>query len=298
MVRLSLVIATYNRSSQLIETLESVVLQSADSSLWECIVVDNNSKDDTRIAVEIFIAQHPEVNVRYLFEPQQGLSFARNAGISHSRGDIVAFIDDDETIVAEFVSSYIDLFDSYPDAIAAGGAIVARYQSGTPRWMSRFVAQPIANPMHFGPKVKLFSRRRCPGGGNMAVRSSLFQSVGVFDTELGRKGTSLIGGEECDLFARIRERGLPIYYVPGATIYHRIGDDKLTDAYTSRLFYNIGVSHRMRAPLRGGMFRAYMAEICKWGATLLLCLVHRPAQSRYLLKMRFNISKGLFRGGR
>lgn len=296
MVRLSLVIPTYNRSGQLLETLESVVQQSVDASLWECIIVDNNSKDDTHLAIVTFIAQHPEVNLRYAFEPQQGLSHARNCGISLSSGDIVAFIDDDETIVPEFVQSYIDLFDSHADAMAAGGAIVAHYQSGTPRWMSRFVAQPIANPMNFGRKVRLFPRRRCPGGGNMALRRELFDSIGAFDTELGRKGTALIGGEECDLFERIRECRLPIYYVPEAIIYHRIYDEKLTEEYTTRLFYNIGVSHRLRAKSRGRMPRAYLAEMCKWGATLLLCLVHRPAQSRYLLKMRWNISKGLFRG--
>lgn len=298
MVRLSLVIPTYNRSSQLLTTLESVVRQGADQSLWECVVVDNNSKDDTHIAVEIFIAQHPEVNIRYIFEPKQGLSHARNCGIALSRGDIIAFIDDDETIVEEYVQSYIDLFNGHDDAMAAGGPIVAHYQSGKPRWMSKYVAQPIANPMNFGPNVRLFPRRRMPGGGNMAVRREVFERIGAFDTELGRKGAVLMGGEECDLVERMRSHAMPIYYVPTATIYHRIYDEKLTEEYTERLFYNIGVSQRLRAKSGGRTYRAYAAELCKWGATLLLCLVHRPAQSRYLLKMRCNISKGLFRGRR
>ncbi len=298
MVRLSLVIPTYNRSSQLLTTLSYVIEQSADSKLWECIIVDNNSQDDTHLTIATFIAEHPEVNLRYAFEPKQGLSHARNCGIAQSQGDIVAFIDDDESIVPEFVQSYIDLFDTHADAWAAGGRIVAQYQSGTPRWISKYVAQPIANPMDFGRKIKPFPRRRCPGGGNMAVRRELFDRIGLFDTELGRKGRSLVGGEECDLVERMREQRLPIYYVPDAVIYHRIYDEKLTEEYTKRLFFNIGVSHRLRAKGGGRMLVAYMAECCKWGATLLLCLVHRPAQSRYLVKMRWNISRGLMRGGR
>lgn len=298
MVRLSLVIPTYNRSSQLLTTLESVAAQRVDSSLWECIVVDNNSQDDTHLTVETFIAQHPEVNMRYHFEPKQGLSHARNSGIALSKGDIIAFIDDDESVVRDFVLRYINLFDRYPEAMAAGGRIVPQYMSGRPRWMSQYVARPIANPLYLGDYIKPFPRSKCPGGGNMALRRVVFEQIGLFDTELGRKGTTLIGGEECDLVERMRRRNLPIYYVPRAMIYHRIYDEKLTEEYTTKLFRNVGVSQRMRAKSGGRLFRAYLAEIAKWGATLLLCLTYRPQQSRYLLKMRYNISKGLFSGKR
>ena len=47
MIRLSLVIATYNRSVPLLAALESVVRQDAPPSEWECVVVNNNSQDDT-----------------------------------------------------------------------------------------------------------------------------------------------------------------------------------------------------------------------------------------------------------
>ena len=74
MIRLSLVIATYNRAEQLMVTLRSVASQSKSAAAWECIVVDNNSADDTRERVERFIAEHPALNLRYHFERQQGLS--------------------------------------------------------------------------------------------------------------------------------------------------------------------------------------------------------------------------------
>ena len=155
MIRLSLVIATYNRAEQLMVTLGSVAMQNAEAESWECIVVDNNSSDNTRERVEAFKSKHNSLNIRYIFEQNQGLSYARNAGIVASRGDIVAFIDDDERIVSDFVSAYIDLFDQHPDAMAAGGEIIAEYPTGRPRWMSRYTERPIANPMSFGDsKVK------------------------------------------------------------------------------------------------------------------------------------------------
>lgn len=293
MIRLSLVIATYNRAEQLLATLRSVALQSASAEVWECIVVDNRSVDDTAERVRTFIAAHPQLNIRYCYEVQQGLSYARNAGIEAAQGDIVAFIDDDERIVEEFVEAYITLFDTHPDAMAAGGRIIAEYPTGRPRWMSRYTEQPIANPMDFGPEVRPFPLSRIPGGGNMAMRRELFKRVGVFNTSLGRTGKRLIGGEESELFERIRREGMACYYVPRAVMYHIIPDEKLTADYFDRLAYNVGVSQRRRAELHGSLFGLYVREVAKWLATLLLCLVHRPEQSRYLLRLRRGITRGI-----
>ena len=294
MIRLSLVIATYNRSEQLMVTLHSVAKQSADSALWECIVVDNNSQDDTHQRVEDFASAHPSLQLRYVFEQQQGLSHARNAGIAASRGEIVAFIDDDERITEEFVASYIELFDEFSDAMAAGGKIVAEYPTGRPNWMSTYTERPIANPMDFGCEVSLFPKSRIPGGGNMAMRRKLFEEIGVFNTSLGRTGKRLLGGEESELFERIGDRGYRCYYVPRAVMYHIIPAEKLTLDYFKRLSLNTGKSQRRRAEARGRIASLYVGEIIKWAATLLLCIVHRPAQSRYLIRLRYGISKGIF----
>lgn len=294
MIRLSLIIATYNRAEQLMVTLDSVARQTLSADRWECIVVDNNSKDDTRQRVEAFAAEHPQLNIVYHLEQNQGLSYARNAGIAKAQGDIIAFVDDDERIVPEFVEAYVELFDNKVDAMSAGGKIVAEYSTGRPEWMSRYTEQPIANPMDFGSEVKLFPKRRIPGGGNMAMRRSVFEEVGVFNTNLGRTGGRLIGGEESELFERMAERGMACYYVPRAVMYHIIPESKLQPDYFERLSYNTGISQRLRAEMRGRKVRLYVMEVAKWCATLLLCLIHRPQQSRYLLKMRKNISKGIF----
>lgn len=293
MIRLSLIIATYNRAEQLMTTLKSVAEQNSPSELWECVVVDNNSKDDTRERVKDFAAMHPELNIRYVFEGVQGLSAARNAGIRASQGEIVAFIDDDERIVEGFIAAYIDLFDSHTDAMSAGGKIIAEYPSGRPRWMSRYTEEPIANPMDFGEVVVPFPSHRIPGGGNMAIRREALEKVGYFNPMLGRKGNRLIGGEESDLFERLRQHHMRCYYTPDAVMYHIISEEKLTKDYFCRLAYNTGISQRSRAELHSRVAKLYLFEAFKWGATLLLCLCHRPAQSRYLLLMRYQITRGI-----
>ena len=222
------------------------------------------------------------------------MSHARNAGIDASRGEIVAFIDDDERITEEFVASYVELFDEFSDAMVAGGKIVAEYPTGRPNWMSTYTERPIANPMDFGSEVSLFPKSRIPGGGNMAMRRKLFEEIGVFNTSLGRTGKRLLGGEESELFERIGDRGYRCYYVPRAVMYHIIPAEKLTLDYFKRLSLNTGKSQRRRAEARGRIASLYVGEIIKWAATLLLCLVHRPAQSRYLIRLRYGISKGIF----
>jgi glycosyltransferase involved in cell wall biosynthesis len=298
MLRLSLVIATYNRAAQLCITLESVVAQTAPTDLWECIVVDNRSTDDTAERVAQFCEVHPQVRIRYVREEHQGLSWARNRGITESQGVVIAIIDDDERIAPEFVTSYIDFFEQHPTVASAGGPIVAEYLSARPQWMSFLPERAIANPIDLGNKERPFPKGRIPGGGNMALQRWCVERHGLFDTQLGRRGKQLLGGEESDLFARLQRAGESCWYVPGAVMYHRIPDTKLTQAYFEKLCYNIGISQRAR--WRGSRVMLGVCEGLKWGATLLLAtgylLCGRCAKAQWLIRMRRCITRGMVLG--
>lgn len=298
MYRLSLIVATYNRAESLITALESVALQDAPHQQWECVVVNNNSTDSTEERFKEFAAAHKDMNFRMVKEERQGLSFARNRGIGQSEGEYIAIIDDDERIAPEFISSYIALFDSLPDAQAAGGPIVAEYPSGKPRWMSRFTERPIANTMYFGDKVRLFPEGRIPGGGNMALRRSAVRRYGVFDTSLGYVGDELIGGEECDLFERLQIADAKYYYVPGAVMYHIIPKEKLTQEYLSRLSFNVGVSQLRRARYYHRIGRMKCRECIKWGVTALISAWYivslQWSKAKYLWVMRYQVARGLW----
>ena len=89
-MNLSIIISTYNNAESLIRTLESVVAQDADHSLWECIVVNNASTDNTAERFSAFAESHSSVNLRMVNESQQGLSYARNRGIAESKGYTIA----------------------------------------------------------------------------------------------------------------------------------------------------------------------------------------------------------------
>src|SRR5690348_6834853 len=90
----TIIVCTYNRAASLRDTLQALRrLDSPAGCEWEVIVVDNNSRDDTRAVVEEVAASWPRL--RYEFEGAQGLSHARNRGIGAARGDVILFTDDD-----------------------------------------------------------------------------------------------------------------------------------------------------------------------------------------------------------
>ena len=293
MIRLSLIIPTHNRSERLIAALESVIRQDLPAADWECVVVSNNSTDDTVARFGDFAARYPGLNLRLVTEDGPGVSYARNRGIAETSAPLLVFIDDDERINPGFLRAYADFFDAHPDAVVAGGRIIAEYVTGRPAWLSKYTEMPSANPRDFGDAVRPFPAGRVPGGGNMAFRRSAALRYGGFDPSLGRVGRMLIGGEENDFFERLMRGGETCWYVPGAVMWHIIPPEKLTESYFRRLCYNVGVSQRLRA----GMYRRYpktlLFECLKWGATLLLSLTMPPRKSLWLIRMRYEISRGL-----
>ncbi len=297
MKELSLVIATYNRAESLLVTLASVVRQNLAPERWECIVVNNNSTDNTTQVAEEFLGQYPHLDIRVVFESRQGLSHARNCGIEASQGEIVAIIDDDETINEEFVQAYIDLFKEHPQAVSAGGKIIPSYVEKRPKWMSHYTELPIANPLDLGERAKIFPKSRIPGGGNMAIRRSALDKYGLFDPELGRNGARLIGGEESDLFERLASGGEECWYTPRAVMWHIIPPEKLTLEYFDRLNFNVGASQRLRSRINGG--NPLIGEALKWCITLVMSLWFvisaRPLKGVYLVRMRRQITRGLIK---
>lgn len=297
-MKLSIIIATYNRTRDLQRALESVVRQTTDARDWECVVVNNNSSDTTAEDFERFAVAHADFALRMVHEPKQGLSNARNCGIAAAQGDLLAIVDDDETLEPTFAESYIRFFDSHPAVVAAGGGVVPCYESERPQWMSHYPERMIANPIDMGRRARPFPSHRVPAGGNMAFRREVFERVGVFNPALGRNGESLSGGEENDLFARLREAGHTAWYVPHAAIFHHIPDSKLTDDYFDRLSYNVGRSKRLRSELTDSLPAVRRAERIKcvvaWLMAVGYALLGSPAKAKYLLRQRREISRGIF----
>src|SRR5690349_13182463 len=141
-VEISVVVGTYNRSKLLAAALDSLLDQSG-APPHEIIIVDNNSNDSTRELVQSRIAEGPS-NLRYLFEPKQGTSHARNTGILNARGSIIAFTDDDVRVASDWVANLKREFDAHPEAEFLGGRILPRWKTAPPDWLTRDHWWPLA----------------------------------------------------------------------------------------------------------------------------------------------------------
>src|SRR5579872_5616053 len=196
-MKITVILCTYNRCQNLPTALESVAASVLPRSVdWEVLVVDNNSKDETREVVEEFCRRYPD-RFRYLFEPQQGLSRARNAGVREARGDVLAFVDDDVMVEPAWLQN---LTASLSDDrwAGAGGRIVLQWPSPIPKWLTTdgpyarhgfpgFDQGPIAKELD-GP----------PFGTNMAFRRTMFEKYGYFRTDLGRCANGMMSSEDTE----------------------------------------------------------------------------------------------------
>jgi glycosyltransferase involved in cell wall biosynthesis len=240
-VRVSVVVATYNRARLLPGVLEALGSQELPSpSDGEIVVVDNNSSDATPEVVAS-VAKASPVPVRYAFEGRQGLSNARNRGVAEARGAVLAFTDDDVLPAPDWLARILEALDRW-NAQGVGGRILPRWEVPPPCWVTENwrlrrrlsimdfeEGRLLALPMERTPQV---------WGANMAFRRELLERVGGFDSRLGMAGARLFRSEEFDLIERALGFGFRIAYDPAPTVYHRIGPDRLKKSYFRRLEFD------------------------------------------------------------
>ena len=174
----------------------------------------------------------------------------------------------------DYLLTVARFFAATPDAMAAGGAIYPVYETEEPEWMSVYTKALITAYKDEGSKIVRLRGSKFPSGGNAAYRREVFDRVGLFDTELGRKGTSLISGEEKAVFDKMKKLDMPIYYLPDMILYHIIPPSKLTKEYFDNLTLSIGKSEKLRtlSVSRTAYAQRIVEEIVKWVASILLCL--------------------------
>lgn len=295
---LSVIICTYNRGKYIPMVINSLEKQTLSRNEFEILIINNNSTDNT---VEI-INDYKKDSLLPLYsftEKNQGISHARNRGVSESKGDIIVFIDDDETVDSDFLFVIKDFFIKYPDAGISAGPVVPVFEGNRPDWLSPFIERAITGEYRKGCKIKKLPPRDYPGTGHACFRKELFVKYGSFNTDLGRKGNSLMGAEDKDFFLRLMKGKENCYYIPNARIYHHIPKEKLTNTFFDKITLAIGKSERIRTQSLGHTqyLKRIFEEFFKWVASFIIWTSYifflKPAKANKLIKFRWNITKGL-----
>lgn len=297
MPKLSIIVCTYNRAEYIGKTLELLGNQSIDKSLYEVLIIDNNSTDSTPSICQQFISGSGGVNFKYFIEEQQGHTFARNRGITESNGEYIAFLDDDAWVNRDYCKETIRFFDQNPNAMAIGGKISPLYESREPRWMSRYL-WPLVAGLDMGNRVREFRHSKYPIGANMAFRASVFKEYGLFNTRLGRRGHELEGGDEKDMIYRLKKDNKKVFYVPIIHVQHVIPDARTRIDYIKGQGIGVGTSEKKR--LTGTSYisnaKKIMEEVVKICATCVLAMIYiftfRPSKGFMLIRFRYWVLKG------
>lgn len=241
----TIVIPTYNGASRLPRVLEKLKLQcDLELITGEIIVIDNNSNDNTAQVVKSYQENWPlSFPLRYCFEPQQGLSFARQRGVEETEGELIAFLDDDNLPNPDWIITAYNFSQQYPQAGAFGGKILGKFEVDPPDNFEK-IAQFLAIRDN-GTKPCLFEPEKLrlpPGAGLVVRRKAWIESVPKKCILTGPKGNIRVSGADYEILLHIHKQGWQIWYNPEMCIHHYIPRQRLERNYLLSLAQGIGLA--------------------------------------------------------
>ena len=236
-MKITVILCTFNRHQSLTRALDSVAASVLpESTEWEVLVVDNNSRDQTKEVVQAFCQMFPG-RFRYLFEAKAGKSNALNAGIQHSHAEVLAFMDDDVVVEPTWLQ---ELTSGLNDGrwAGAGGRIFPQWTSPPPRWLplaDRYALAPLAM-FDLGPDAGPLHEP--PFGTNMAFTRTMFNKYGGFRTDLGPRPGSEIRNEDTEFGQRLLDAGEKLLYEPSAVVFHSVPQNRIQKQYFLKWWFD------------------------------------------------------------
>lgn len=220
---ISVIVPTRDRSASLRTLLESLDALAAPPVPWEIVFADNGSRDDTpRILAEWKLRDPRRSVVRV---PEPGKSRAVNAAITASRGELLAFLDDDVVVDRAWLVELWDYFARHDCAAAQGAVLWPPEAHDDPELAALLDRYRTIVHLDLSPDAV----RTKLTGANMAVRRHAFAVVGTFNEKLGPGAAGL--SEDNELADRILRHGGWIGYMARARVVHEIDRSRLTEEY-------------------------------------------------------------------
>ncbi|KST64317.1 hormogonium polysaccharide biosynthesis glycosyltransferase HpsE [Mastigocoleus testarum] len=242
---LTIAITTYNGEKRLPQVLEKLKNQIDTKNIkWEVLIVDNNSTDNTaKIIREYQVNWLKNVPLRYCFESQQGVQFARKKAISEAKGDLIGFIDDDNLPYSNWVKAACEFAKKNPKAGAFSSRIHGLFETEPSEELKKIIfylaiVDRGVEPMLYEPRQK-----GLPPGAGLVVRREVWEKYVPSRLLLvSRSGNSIMaGGEDAEVLLHIYRAGWEIWYNPTMEIDHLIPSWRLEKTYLTQLMRSIGL---------------------------------------------------------
>ncbi|MEL7027660.1 MAG: glycosyltransferase [Pseudomonadota bacterium] len=264
--RLSVIVCTYNPDRALLaRVLGAIGAQTAPRADFELLIVDNNSSEPLTTAWLEKVSGGP---VSLLRETRQGLTYARACGLAEAQAPLICFVDDDNELAADYLTSALEIEGAEPKLGVFGGVAEGALARPVGRLKTAFL--PHLGVRDMGPEPLTGAGDRWgpwePIGAGICMRREVGEGYVRFVENhdiaggLGRQGAALLSGED-SLISRIAHfQGYHCGYRPQLRLRHHIAADRLTFRYMSRVLEGHGRSHVLLdrilgaspAPLREG----------------------------------------------
>lgn len=210
----SVVVPIYNGETEISELVKCLVNQTYDADKSEFFLVDNNSQDNTANLLKTEIDKYrSQKNLKYISETQVQSSYAaRNAGVKHSQGEIIAFTDADCRPQPDWLTNLVKPFANPKILIVAGEV---QGLGGNSFWeqyatLYKTLSQKYTLEHPFAPYGQT---------ANLAIRKEVFKVVGLFRPYL------TTGGDADICWRILREIESEIVFEPSALVFHRHRDN-------------------------------------------------------------------------
>jgi succinoglycan biosynthesis protein ExoM len=234
MPHISICICTYKRKELLQRALDAICEQQTGGLFTFSIVVcDNDHLRSAEPLVSEFAAAS-NIPVKYCVEPQQSIALARNKAVQNAAGDYIAFIDDDEFPVKDWLRTLFAACDEYGvDGVL--GPVKPSFEAGVPRWIvkGRFYDRPSYQTGH----VLAHGQTRT---GNVLLKRCLLQDM---DSPFRPEFRS---GEDVDFFRRAIEQGRLFIWCNEAVVYESVPPARWKRMYLLRKALLRGASAALR----------------------------------------------------
>lgn len=217
---LSVVIPTHNRKETLRLCLCALAFQSLPARRWEIVVVDDGSTDGTEEFCRSY--QHPNPNLRFLRQINQGAGAARRTGVEAARGEFVLLMNDDTIAEPKLLAQHLALHRQHPQEKWAvlGGFLPSQdsAQRALSLWINHSAFLFPQNSLKAGPLTGSAYFVTC----NLSVRRSAILEAGNFDP-------AFRVAEDTEMGTRLEQRGYRVYFHPEAVATHEHAQFTLND---------------------------------------------------------------------
>jgi glucosyl-dolichyl phosphate glucuronosyltransferase len=228
---ISVLIATKGRLESLERLLDGLSRLEARDEITHEIIVADNAPDETLAGVihdlvKRYAEREPE-RWQYVREPTPGKSRALNKAIPLTKGEILAFLDDDVQVSLSWLRITRDFFLRYPFDVKQGSILIPPAMQTDEeflRLLNRY--RTICYYRHPRTDVREIGSLNA---ANIALRREILARTGLFDERIGpgQSGTSM----DVEFGERVRRVGGRIGYEPNSVVYHDVDWSRLTEDY-------------------------------------------------------------------